>query len=145
MGRATALPAALAVCVLLTACTSTASGSGFHPSFHSAPCPSDLEFLLIPTHSCGYLTVLEDRSRPAGRTIRLFVVRIEPQAGRPADGAAMFVPGEDLGMESDFYGVANMAQRVDREVFLHGSAWLRPLPAESRLSRDRRGLADGVP
>ena len=118
MGRATGMRAVLAACALLAACTSSASGSGFHPSFQTAPCPNDLEFLLIPTHSCGHLTVLEDRSRPAGRTIRLFVVRIEPQAGRPADGAAMFVPGEDLGMESDIYGVANMAQRVDREVLL---------------------------
>ena len=123
----TGLRAALVSCALLAACTSSASGSGFRPSFRTAPCPHDLEFLLIPTHSCGYLTVLEDRSRSAGRTIRLFVVRIEPQAGRPADGAAMFVPGEDLGMESDFYGVANMAQRVDPRSPPHGSAWFRPL------------------
>ena len=114
---------------LLAACTSSASTSPFRPSFKKEQCPQDLESLLIPTHSCGYLTVLEDRSRPAGRTIQLFVVRIEPQGGRPANGAAMFAPGGDLAVENDFYGIANMAQRVDREVFLmdqRGSGRSRP-------------------
>ena len=102
---------------LLVACTSSGSESSFHPSFEEQPCPDDLESVLIPTHSCGYLTVLEDRARPSGRTIRLFVVRIEPQGGAPKDSAAMFVPGRDLAVEGDFYGTANLAQRVDREVF----------------------------
>jgi pimeloyl-ACP methyl ester carboxylesterase len=104
--------------VSLVACTSGGSGSVFHPSFKEEPCPPDLESILIPTHSCGYLTVLEDRSRTSGPTIQLFVVRIEPQGGAPQDSAAIFVPGQDLAVESDFYGTANLAQRVDREVFL---------------------------
>jgi TAP-like protein. len=103
---------------LLAACTSGGSDSAFQPSFDEQPCPQELESVLIPTHSCGYLTVLEDRSRSSGRTIQLFVVRIEPQGGAPEGGAAMFVPGQDLAVESDFYGTANLAQRVDREVFL---------------------------
>jgi pimeloyl-ACP methyl ester carboxylesterase len=118
MGRLTRLGGALLFGALLTACTSDGSESAFQPSFEEQPCPPELESVLIPTHSCGYLTVLEDRSRPSGRTIQLFVVRIEPQGGAPEGGAAMFVPGQDLAVESDFYGTANLAQRVDREVFL---------------------------
>jgi pimeloyl-ACP methyl ester carboxylesterase len=114
---------------LLAACTSGGSESAFQPSFEEQSCPPELESVLIPTHSCGYLTVLEDRSRPSGRTIQLFVVRIEPQSGAPEGSAAMFVPGQDLAVESDFYGTANLAQRVDREVFLmdqRGSGRSRP-------------------
>ena len=118
LGRLTRLGGALLFGALLAACTSGGSESAFQPSFEEQPCPPELESVLIPTHSCGYLTVLEDRSRPSGRTIQLFVVRIEPQGGAPEGGAAMFVPGGDLAVESDFYGTANLAQRVDREVFL---------------------------
>lgn len=118
LGRLVRLGSVLLTGALLVACTSGGSESAFHPSFEAHPCPRELESVLIPTHSCGYLTVLEDRSRPSGRTIRLFVVRIEPQGGAPKGGAAMFVAGQDLAVESDFYGTANLAQRVDREVFM---------------------------
>lgn len=129
LGRLTRLGGALLFGALLTACTSGGSESAFQPSFEEQPCPPELESILIPTHSCGYLTVLEDRSGTSGRTIELFVVRIEPQGGAPQDSAAMFVPGQDLAVESDFYGTANLAQRVDREVFLmdqRGSGRSRP-------------------
>ena len=118
LGHLTRLGGALLFGALLAACTSGGSESAFQPSFEGQPCPPELESVLIPTHSCGYLTVLEDRSRPSGRTIQLFVVRIEPQGAAPEGSAAMFVPGQDLAVESDFYGTANLAQRVDREVFL---------------------------
>ena len=118
LGRLTRLGGALLLGVSLAACTSGGSESAFQPSFEEQPCPPELESVLIPTHSCGYLTALEDRSRPSGPTIQLFVIRIEPQGGAPQGGAAMFVPGQDLAVESDFYGTANLAQRVDREVFM---------------------------
>lgn len=118
MHRFTRLGGMLVAGILLAGCTAGGSESVFHPSFQHEPCPDDLESILIPTHSCGYLNVLEDRSRPSGRTIQLFVVRIEPQGAEPSEGPAMFVPGTDLAVTNDFYGIANLAQRVDREVFL---------------------------
>ena len=48
MARANGLSAALVACALLAACTSSASGSGFHPSFQTVQCPQDLEFFLDP-------------------------------------------------------------------------------------------------
>ncbi len=48
------------------------------------------------TLSCGYLTVLENRAVPHGRTIRLFVTRAEPLEGDPPPDP-VFVVGRDLG------------------------------------------------
>ena len=68
--------------------------------------------------------------------------------GRPEGGAAMFVPGQDLAVESDFYGTANLAQRVDREVSLmdqRGTGRSLPsldCPEIEALSAD--ALRDGI-
>src|SRR5689334_18569686 len=37
-----------------------------------------------PTMTCGYLTVPENRSRPAGRTIRIFVAKAPAISATPA-------------------------------------------------------------
>jgi pimeloyl-ACP methyl ester carboxylesterase len=66
--------------------------------------------------TCGFLTVLEDRSRPEGRTIKLFVVRVEPAGGHPAPDP-VFVAG-DLGEAPGWADNAGLAQRVNREVIL---------------------------
>ena len=55
--------------------SAAAPATGFTPTFVEAPCPDDIEILALVDHSCGYLTVLEDRSKPTGRTIQLLMVR----------------------------------------------------------------------
>ena len=48
----------------------------FKPEFSPGACP---ERLYVPDDAfltCGYVTVLEDRAKPDGRTIELYVVRI---------------------------------------------------------------------
>ncbi len=71
---------------------------------------------IVNETTCGYLTVLENRSRPTGRTIRLFVARFEPPQGI-LHPDPMVVPGSpDLGRAADFGGLASGAQRVAREV-----------------------------
>jgi pimeloyl-ACP methyl ester carboxylesterase len=67
--------------------------------------------------SCGYLTVLEDRLKPDGRTIRIFVARIDPYAGAEAPDP-MFVPGGDLAWTPISEFIAPMAPRTGRQVII---------------------------
>ena len=48
----------------------------FEPEFSPGACPEHLEVPHDAVLTCGYVTVLEDRARPDGRTIELYVVRI---------------------------------------------------------------------
>lgn len=56
----------------------------FQPTFQEVPCPSDVTADNQSEVTCGFLTVLEDRSNPTGRTIRIFVARVEPKVGASA-------------------------------------------------------------
>jgi hypothetical protein len=47
------------------------------------PCPEAIEARALSAHSCGLLTVPEDRSRPNGRTIGLLVVRTPTPVSDP--------------------------------------------------------------
>jgi len=66
-----------AVTAVTAACTGSSRAAAFMPSFTRTRCPAVQDFVVLKM-TCGYLTVLENRNRPAGRTIRLFVTRIEP-------------------------------------------------------------------
>ena len=52
----------------------------FRPTFGQTPCPEDVTRVVLTPVTCGFLTVLENRSEPDGDTIRLFVTRIQPPA-----------------------------------------------------------------
>ena len=47
-----------------------AEGTATVPRFEAAPCPKVQGAEALADASCGYLVVLEDRSRPNGRAIR---------------------------------------------------------------------------
>jgi pimeloyl-ACP methyl ester carboxylesterase len=138
----------LATVALVAGCTFGAGQSPFRPSFRQEACPKALEPLLIPRHSCGNLTVLEDRSRPQGRTIQLFVVRIEPQAGRPANRGPMFVPGTNLATSSGFYDLVGAAERLHREIIImeqRGVGMSRPsLDCPEIDAVTTQGLREGI-
>lgn len=102
-----------AVIAVTTACTGSYQTAAFTPAFARTRCPAVQDFVVLQM-TCGYLTVLENRSRPAGRTIRLFVTRIEPPQGTPKPGPMLV--GVDLAVVPDYAGIAPMAQRLDREV-----------------------------
>ena len=53
----------------------------FQPTFAEAQCPDDVSANVVIGVMCGFVTVLEDRSQPTGRTIRLFVARFDPPGG----------------------------------------------------------------
>ena len=94
----------------------TASTSAFHPHFDATPCPDEVTASVVPQISCGYLTVLEDRARPDGRTIQLFVIRIEPPGGTTTPDAIMLIGG--FAHPDDYGGMAPVAQRTHRIAYL---------------------------
>ena len=62
------------------------------------PVPTDILEAAFSGVECGYLTVLEDRSRPSGRTLRLFASRSDPP-GEPAVDPG-FGGTEELGINT---------------------------------------------
>ena len=93
------------------------SGSLFTPTFAEAPCPADVTAAVVDPPACGYLTVLEDRAKPAGRTIRVFVARIDPPGGTTTPDPLLLL-GESLGAQVEYGGVAPAAARTHRSLFV---------------------------
>src|SRR5450755_4820107 len=92
------------------------AAGAFRPNFASTPCPDDVTSDVVVAVSCGYLTVLEDRNKPDGRTIQIFVVRIEPPGGTTT-------PDPVLGLghlaSQDGYGsMTGAAERTHRIEYL---------------------------
>lgn len=112
---AVALAASIA---FLASCTGSTAETAFRPTYREAPCPEDLDFVLVQRHTCGHLTVLEDRSKPEGRTIQLFVVHVVPQSGTAGNPDPIYVPGTKLAGVLKFFDVAPGADRTDREEFI---------------------------
>src|SRR5688572_25911082 len=71
-------------------------------------CPSDVEVVVLPQHSCG-LVGLADGTE-------LFFVRVHPPSGptRPP----IVETGQDLGTATGFGGLVPIAQRTGREVII---------------------------
>ena len=124
MGRQALVPAGLAlmacVALVMAACGTTEpsisprpSVGTFQPTFADIPCPDDVEIALLVQHACGRLRVLEDRTKPAGRTISVFVVRIDPPEGQGSADPVLNIGG-DIGDELGFGGMAQGAQRLHR-------------------------------
>lgn len=93
-----------------------ASVAAFRPHFESVPCPDDVTELIVLQVSCGYLTVLEDRVKADGRTIQLFVIRVEPPGGTTTPDPVILIGG--LAATDDYGGVAPAAQRTHRVAYL---------------------------
>ncbi len=88
------------------------------------PCPPDvahepryLDGSRVKELSCGSLTVLEDRTKPDGRTIRLFFVRVPPPGNNPEPDPVFTAGGADLARNGGFNG-GPLAERVNREVII---------------------------
>jgi len=95
----------------------SSSGSSFTPTFAETPCPADLTAVLVDPPACGYLAVLEDRAKPAGRTIRVFVARVDPPGGTTTPDP-LLVLGESLGEQMEYGGVAPAAVRTHRSLYV---------------------------
>ncbi len=118
-------PAVLTVGLSLFAACTTAqpepspgsTAAAFAPEFAEEACPADVEVTLLVDHSCGYLTVLQDRSRAGGATVRLLVVRMDPP-GAVAAVDPMLVAGADIGDEPHIGSFAPLAARVQRTIYV---------------------------
>src|SRR6266545_425284 len=109
--------------LLAAACTGGSEGAeqpradAFRPSYHAILCPDDVLGSIPDFRSCGYVTVLEDRSKPQGRTIRLFVTHVKTPSADPSPDL-MFTLGYDLGWQPAYDAIAKLAEFVHRDVFV---------------------------
>jgi len=98
------------------------SGSFRAASYQTTPCPQpniagfpDLDF--PPGVRCGYLTVLENRAKPDGRRIRIFVMRAAAASATPKPDPVVYLSGGPGGAGS--FELAFMVKHglnADREV-----------------------------
>ncbi len=131
----------LAVAVaLLTACTGGRSSES-SPVFTSVACPQDVQIQLLVAHSCGYLTVLEDRSEPHGQTVKLFVVKIVPSDARPRPDPVLIL-GDEIGAVPNYGKLQGEAEHLHRVVYIldeRGTGHSHPglsCPAVDRVSTE---------
>jgi pimeloyl-ACP methyl ester carboxylesterase len=111
--------ASLALCLAVTGCTGDESTGDPAPrpaTFEKVACPSDVDASVLAPITCGYLSVPEDRADPGQRTLRLFVVRVEPSERLHEE--PVFITGTNLGNAPNYGGIAPVAQRVGREAIL---------------------------
>jgi pimeloyl-ACP methyl ester carboxylesterase len=107
---ATAAPASLTTTVAPT------PAGAFVPSFATQPCPDDVTTNVVIPVSCGYLTVLEDRAKPAGRTIQVFVARFDPPGGTTTPDPVITL--SHLGSQDGYGDMAGGGQRTHRVLYL---------------------------
>jgi pimeloyl-ACP methyl ester carboxylesterase len=114
--RARAFAAAALVLLLAAACTGAESAKpAFRSTVAAAECPADIEVLQTAPHSCGYLSVLEDRARPEGPTLRLLYLRVQPAGGR-AEPEPIAAVGEELAQSPSYD--TGIVESSNRELIL---------------------------
>jgi pimeloyl-ACP methyl ester carboxylesterase len=94
-----ALSVKVAIALALTAPTPASASSATtapargaeQPRFESTACPASVPS--DPTITCGSLTVPEDRARPNGRTLRLFVSRLASRSPAPRPDPVLILQG----------------------------------------------------
>ena len=104
-------------------------------SYAAAPCPNPIyppfgaSLDLGPEFKCGYLTVLENRMRPNGRTIRLAVAIRKASADNPKSDPILFLTGGPGGSGlGEGPGVAKQWRRDRDVIFLDQRGALKSDP-----------------
>jgi pimeloyl-ACP methyl ester carboxylesterase len=122
----------------------TAPAPSFQPTFAAVPCPADVTSQVVVAVTCGYLTVLEDRTKPGGRTIQLFVLRIDPPGGTTTVDPVLAIG--HLGVQDGYGDMSGSGQRTHRVLYLfdprgvgHSTPSLA-CPEVSKVSPDLAGL-----
>jgi pimeloyl-ACP methyl ester carboxylesterase len=92
-----------------------ATGTAF-PSFSEATCPDDVTNQVVTPVTCGFLTVLEDRSKADGRTIQVFVARFDPPGGTTTVDPVISLGA--LAIQDDYGGMSPAGQRTHRVGYL---------------------------
>jgi pimeloyl-ACP methyl ester carboxylesterase len=106
-----------ALLALATACTGGRSSESSSPAFTLVACPQDVQVQLLVPHSCGYLTVPEDRSQPQGGTVRLFVVRFPPPDLSPHPDPVLILGGA-IGAVTEYGKLQSEAAHLHRTVYI---------------------------
>ena len=110
---ATALALALVLLVGCSASTGpTPPATGADPRLEVVECPSDVEILVVPTHTCAFV-VTTSRS---GDEHKIFVLSVDPPV--PNDLPPVLETGTDLGLTPTYGGLAPIAQRTGRRLVL---------------------------
>src|SRR4029079_8322777 len=73
-------------------------------------CPPEIAVQTVLTLTCSFVTVPEDRSRPQGAEVRLFVMRLEPDA--PASGVPVVYVGGAIGTSFDYRNLVDVANTL---------------------------------
>lgn len=102
-----ALSLTAALVVAGTGCTTGSNDGRSSARLVNVGCPPEVSVVTVLVLTCGYVTVPQDRSRPDGATVRLFVFRIEPDG--PATGAPVIFLGGEIGWSLDYGNVAAIA------------------------------------
>lgn len=143
-----------AVCLGLVCLMTACSGGGSNgppalaAAFQTVTCPQpniagfpDLDF--PPTVQCGYLTVPENRTKPDGRRIRIFVMRAPATSATPRRDPVVYLSGGPGGAGS--FEVAFMVQHglnAERDVIFvdqrgtHRADPLLPCPGWEQFQFD---------
>jgi pimeloyl-ACP methyl ester carboxylesterase len=108
------------------ASATSAASVDVRPKFEAAPCPEDVSEEVVYEKSCGYLTTLEDRSKPEGRTVRLLVVRIDPPGGTSTPDPMIMVSDRTFGARPDYGGFGGRMHRVEYLIDPRGTAHSQP-------------------
>jgi pimeloyl-ACP methyl ester carboxylesterase len=109
---------AFASLILGTACTADGSApSALHPSVETVKCPADVETVVLKPHSCGYLTVLEDRTRLDGPTIKLFYMRVQP-TGVAVEREPLAAVGYEIAQPPNYEDIVGITDTSKRELIL---------------------------
>lgn len=109
--------AVLSLAGLVAGCTATKEAVYPAPRVRPIPCPPDLELVLLAPHDCGFLTVPEDRSDPAGSAIRLFYLHVEPAEGNPEPEPIASV-GYEIAQAPSYGSIVGIAQNSSRDFYL---------------------------
>lgn len=116
--------------IIVSACTGAGEDEelGFRPRFEEVACPSDVEIEVLPEHTCGYLTVPENRAKSTGRTIQVFVLKVlPPEEDHPDD--PVFTLGGNIGEAAEIGGSTPVAARLHRIAYIidpRGTGHSRP-------------------
>lgn len=92
------------------------SGAPFEPTFAKQSCPDDVTANIVIPVSCGYLTVLENRSKPTGRTIEIFVARFDPPGGTTTSDPVITLG--HLASQDGYGDMGGSGQRTHRVLYL---------------------------
>jgi pimeloyl-ACP methyl ester carboxylesterase len=87
-----------------------------HATFAASACPDDVTSQVVVPVTCGFLTVPEDRGKPDGGTVQVFVVRFDPPGGTTT-ADPVIVLGH-LATQDGYGDMASAGQRTHRVEYL---------------------------